>query len=248
MLNAEIDQLIVNNKRIVLSGVNFSILGNKIYTVLGLNGSGKTTLVKSLTGLLDKRFYTVKGKVEFEGRDILSMDKNSLADIRLNKIKYVFQDAVNSFDHLKTFDYYFKFLVKNPDETDPMLKYFLLPKKEQLFKMYPYEVSGGMAQRINFALVLLTHPKLIILDEPTSGIDSAISNLFMLKLKDYAAGGGNSALLVTHNLEFARNISDKIAFLSGGRLSPFYSPEDFFKIKNGENLENFLNAYMQLSE
>jgi ABC-type dipeptide/oligopeptide/nickel transport system ATPase component len=98
--------------------------------------------------------------------------------------------------------------------------------------MYPYETSGGMAQRISFILALSAQPDLIILDEPTSGIDAGIANLFLLKLKDLLSAGNHSVLLITQDIEFAKKISNKIALLSDGSLSEFRSVEKFFDEAN----------------
>ncbi len=246
MLDVEISDIVIKDVKTLVSNVRFNLEKNKIYTILGANGSGKTTLIKSLTGLLDKRFYSTSGKVIFEGKNIFTLGCEELLDLRRNKIKYLFQDAVNSFDHLKKFDYYFNLLVNNKKEIDPLLEYFLLPDSRELMKLYPYEVSGGMAQRINFVLILLTHPQIIILDEPTSGIDSAISNLFLLKLKEFVSDKNKASLLVTHDLAFANKLSDKIAFLSDSKLTEFYTPEEFFKINDYPALENILNSHNQL--
>ena len=116
MLKTVIKELSVKRDKVLLSGINFELKKNCIHTVLGLNGSGKTTLIKSLTGLLNPQFYSVAGNVFFEGKDILTLDKNELLLLRRDKIKYVFQDAVNSFNHLKTFGYYFDRLAKNKEE------------------------------------------------------------------------------------------------------------------------------------
>ncbi len=255
MLKVDIIKLIINNNKTILSNVKFELEKNQIYTILGVNGTGKTTLIKSLTGLLDKRFFTVNGSVIFEDQNIFALNKNELIYLRKNKIKYVFQDAVNSFDPLKTFEYYFERLAKNQEEINSLLEYFLLPAKVDLYKLYPYEVSGGMAQRINFVLVLLAQPQFIILDEPTSGIDIAVSNLILLKLKEFACAGSNAALLVTHDISFAEKVSSKIAFLNNGTLSGFLPVKDFFsklsalrEIQNNKEQESFLNAFKKLSE
>lgn len=216
---------------VIRDKIDFILEQNKIFTILGKNGSGKSTFIKCLTGLLDNR-YKIHGRVIFNDIDLLTADFNSLLQIRKNKIKYVFQDSVNSFDHLKKFDYYFNNLVKERKKIDDLLEYFLLPPKEKLFKLYPYEVSGGMAQRISFILALLAEPEIIILDEPTSGIDHAISNLFLLKLKDFVNQNGNSVLLVTQDMVFAEKVSNKIAYLNEGILSPFLEPEAFFREEN----------------
>jgi ABC-type glutathione transport system ATPase component len=233
MLNVLLNNVSVtkNNERTILRDIAFELDGENIYTILGKNGTGKSTLLKSLTGLLDGRFYSVNGKVIYNDKDILSLKGNELLEIRKNKIKYVFQDPVNSFDHLKKFKYYFELVTKEIEEIDKLIDFFLLPDSQKLFKMYPYEVSGGMAQRISLILALLAKPNIILLDEPTSGIDAPIVNLLLIKLREFVASG-NLALMVTQDLELAKSASSKIALLSNNTLSPFSEPEEFFHLNN----------------
>jgi len=213
---------------LLLKNIKLNLTGNKIFTILGKNGTGKSTLIKSITKLLDNNIYEINAEVLWEEKDIYKIEYEELLKIRANYIKYIFQDAVNSFNHLKNFSYYFNKFCVDENEINDLLEYFILPNKEKLFKMYPYEVSGGMAQRISLVLVLLTKPKLLILDEPTSGIDSAIANLMLLKLKEFIKEGENSVLLVTQDILFAQKISDEIALLNNSTLSEFYNTEDFF--------------------
>lgn len=218
-----------NKERVILKDIFFELEGGNVYTILGKNGTGKSTLLKSLTGLLDKRTYSLEGKVIYNDKDILTVSNDELQQIRRNEIKYVFQDPVNSFDHLKKFKYYFNLATEEQEEISKLLDFFLLPDSKTLFKMHPYEVSGGMAQRISFILTLLVKPKIIFLDEPTSGIDAPVVNLLLIKLKEFV-DEGNLALMVTQDLDLAKNGSNKIAFLSDGTLSKFSSPEEFFKL------------------
>jgi len=237
MLAASIEKLIVNSgnsQTTLLNDVGFKLDKNQIYTIVGKNGTGKTTLIKSLTGLLDKRFYAISGKVIFEGKDLLSLDDQELKIIRRQKIKYVFQDAQNSFDQLKKLKYYFKNLNKPLSEVDETLAYFLLPKSLELYNLHAYEVSGA-------------HPSLIILDEPTSGVDSAIANLFLLKLKEFVKDDSCSVLLVTQDLRFANLISDKIALITNGKLTKFLPPDEFFKSQENILSDNLINSYHQLT-
>jgi peptide/nickel transport system ATP-binding protein len=232
MLSVSIDEIKfkgMNSERLLLENIRFALEAGKIFTILGKNGSGKSTLVKSITGLLDRRFYIVAGEVIFEGENILKMPVEKLLSIRRNKIKYVFQDAANSFDSLKRLKYYFSKSEAEQKERESLLEYFLLPGSDELSRLYPYEISGGMAQRVSLVLSLLARPKLLILDEPTSGIDSAIANLMLLKLKEFASGG-NSVLLVTQDLMFAKKISSGISHLRDKRLSPVYNRGEFLNI------------------
>jgi ABC-type glutathione transport system ATPase component len=249
MLKVEIKEISIRTagqNRAILNDVSFVLEENQIFTILGKNGTGKSTLSKSLTGLLDTHTYSVSGKVYFKGSDILTMKKEKLLLLRKNSIKYVFQDALNSFDQLKRLKYYFELLTKDNSEIDELLSYFVLPDKSRLYNMYAYEVSGGMAQRINFVLILLSKPEIIILDEPTSGIDSAIANLFLLKLKEFVKQNKNSVLLITQDIVFAEKVSDKIAYLSNKKLSSFYNVNEFFNKKDDPLLSNFLKAKDQI--
>lgn len=242
----------MSKERILLRDIFFELDKGKIYTILGKNGTGKSTLLKSLTGLLDNRFYSINGKVIYNDKDILTLNVDELRKIRMNEIKYVFQDPVSSFDHLKTFGYYFNNLLpfslirkgrgsnlsadkeEVKKEIEQHLEFFLLPDSKTLSRMYPYEVSGGMAQRISFILALLSKPKIIFLDEPTSGIDAPIINLVVLKLKEFVKGG-NVALMTTQDIDLAKNVSNKIALLSDRTIIQFSSREEFFKL-------NFINS------
>lgn len=225
-----------NGENLLLKNIKFELEKNKIFTILGKNGTGKSTLIKSIMKLLDPNIYSISGSVIWNDNDVFKINYKDLLDIRLKYVKYIFQDPVNSFDHLKQFGYYFKRFTIAKNEINDLLEYFFLPKKEKLFKMYPYEVSGGMAQRICLVLALLTKPKILILDEPTSGIDTAIANLMLLKLKEFvkndeqASHGGQAVLLVTQDILFAKKISDKIALLAESTLTEFENTDKFFNI------------------
>lgn len=205
----------------LLENVCFEIPAGSVYTIMGKNGEGKSTLIKSITKLLPENDFSFGGKIMFAGEDIFEMDKNRLMEIRSAKIKYVFQDTQTSFDPLKKTEYYFRKIYKSNSEPDELLNYFMLPEKKKLYKMYPHELSGGMAQRLLIVLTLLKDPGLIIFDEPTSALDTPVSNLLRNKLREFVDGKKKSVLVVTQDHTFAQNVSDKIATLSSGFLSDF---------------------------
>ena len=232
----------LTEEKVLLKDICF-VLGEKcIYTILGKNGSGKSTLIKSLSGLLDKRFYSVKGSIIADNIDIITSSEEELMKIRREKIKYVFQDAVNSFDPLRKLGYYFKRFRLEINESEELLNYFLLPPLNELSQMYPYELSGGMAQRFSFVVALLMNPELLILDEPTSGIDVAIANLFLLKINELISEDKKAVLLVTQDIEFAKSAGGFTAHISDGTFSPFKPNEEYF---NSEEIL-FKNSWGEL--
>ena len=182
--------------------------------------------------LLNENIFSVNGNVIWDNKNISDYNADDLLQIRKNKIRYVFQDAANSFDPLKTFRYYFDNSLAGKNKIDELLEYFLLPDYNEISRLYSYEVSGGMAQRLSMILAFLAEPQLIILDEPTSGIDYAISNLLLLKVKKFTKEENKIVLIVTHDIIFSEKVSDELALLSDGTLTQFITKEEFFAMQD----------------
>lgn len=231
-LNVDITELLLklDEKQVpLLKEVHFQLNEKKIYAVIGKNGSGKTTLIKTLTLLLDKRFYTIKGDIIADGVYLNKMNKEELRQFRKEKVKYVFQDAMNSFDPLRKLRYYLKRFQVDNKEAAELLKYFLMPPLDQIKNMYPWQLSGGMIQRFSIVFSLLLHPELLILDEPTSGLDAPMANLLLLKLKEFAANNKSSVLIITQDIAFSEEAADEISHIENKTLSPFLKTEDYIK-------------------
>lgn len=224
MLRAQIKNISILNKnqqRTLLKDIFFEVYPNKVYTILGENGTGKSTLIKSFTLLLDKSEFKVDGKVFWKNNNIFEMSDEEILLLRKNEIRYVFQDSANAFDPLKNMNYYFDVFAKDNEKLSNLLEYFNLPSKQKLSKLYPYELSGGMAQRISIVLAVCANPQLLILDEPTSAADTAIINLLIHFLRDYVKKENNSALIVTQDLLFAQKVSDKMVLINENTLKEF---------------------------
>ena len=249
MINVDVNSVSVlteEKKNILLLDLKFDIQKGKVYTILGKNGSGKSTLIKSLTALLPTTDYEVKGKVIFNGVDLLSTSEEKLREIRKNKIRYVFQDAANSFDPLKKIKYYFDLSNISPLKIEELLLFFLLPTYKKLSGLHSYELSGGMAQRVLIVLALLANPDVLILDEPTSGVDYAVMNLVLLKIKNFVRDNDKSVLIVTQDINFAIKSSDYIAYLTDGRLTPFICTKEFLS-PTDEKVKNFIDSFKEIS-
>lgn len=224
MLKVDISKISIKNnlqERILLKDISFTLNPNRIYTILGENGSGKSTLIKSLTLLPDKKFFSVNGKIFWNGKNLFEAKEEELLTIRKNQIRYVFQDCVNSFDPLKKIGYYFDAIANDDAELNQSLEYFNLPVKNKIENLYPYELSGGMAQRISIILAVIAKPQLLILDEPTSASDTAIINLLIHFLRDFTSKENKIVLIVTQDLLFAEKVSDEIATIKNLTLTKF---------------------------
>jgi len=248
MLEVDIRSVFIsegNNRRNLLENIKFSIGKGSVYTILGKNGSGKSTLIKSLTSLLPNNLYNVNGKVIFQGKDLLNANSDKLKEIRKRHIRYVFQDAANSFDPLKKIKYYFDISNLSALKIEELLLFFLLPTYKKVSGLYSYELSGGMAQRLLIVLALLANPDILILDEPTSGVDYAVTNLILLKMKNFVIDNDKSVLIVTQDINFALKSSDYIAYISDGRLTKFFTPNELM-ISPDEKVNNFINSFKDM--
>lgn len=219
-----------NNETVICESIKFNIKPGDVSVIIGKNGSGKSTLLKGITNLLPEYKYKIEGTSVFNGINLFECESKDLLSIRKHKIKYVFQDSINSFDPLKKIKYYFELNNLFPKNVNELLKYFYLPEYSEISKMYNYELSGGMAQRLSFVLALAVNPNLILMDEPTSGIDYAFANLFKLKMKEFTAKNNSSIILVTHDYKFADKVGDSIYLLENKTLNHINNKEEYFSL------------------
>lgn len=198
-----------------LRNVSFSVEAGEYVAIMGESGSGKTTLLNILAAL-DR---PTRGKVLLEGRDITSISEKELSAFRRNNLGFVFQD----FNLLDTFNLMDNILLplvlsgKKYHEMNQRLKPLasMLGISELLYK-YPYEVSGGQKQRAAVARALITHPKLILADEPTGALDSRSSD-DLLQLFGRINQSGQTILMVTHSVKAASH-ADRVLFITDGSV------------------------------
>ncbi len=249
MLNVKLDFLKIiseNSSANLIDNLEFQLVPNNIYTILGENGTGKTSLILAITKLIDENKFSYKGSVKFFGEDIFLLSQKELAKFRSQNIRYVFQDPIGCLDPLKNIRYYFDLLNVSDAEIDEQLDYFQLPSYDKINKLHPYELSVGMAQRINIILSLLAKPKLLILDEPTSALDLPIANLLLNSLKQFAAKDENVVLIVTQDIVFAKKVSDYISVLSDKKLSTFRNTSELTDNNEDSALTDFINTYNEI--
>ncbi len=202
----------------VVKGVSFSINYGECYGFVGESGSGKTTILKAFMRLVKP----YKGSIYIEGIDIYKDDKRGKEIVR--RIGYVSQDPLTSVDpRMKVKDIISEPLIalgvdrkKALEKTITLLKLIGLDIK--IMDRYPFELSGGMLQRIVIARSIISNPKLVLLDEPTSALDVITQAQILNLLKDLKDMMGFTYILVTHDLNVARYISNRIGVLLKGYL------------------------------
>ena len=223
----------------ILKNVSFDVKDGEIVTILGASGSGKSTILRSISSLEDK----YKGDIYLH-TCYLKKNQNSCAT---QDIGYIFQDYA-LFPHLNVLQnitFALKDLSKKEKEiqADKLLELFDL--KEHKYKQI-HELSGGQQQRVSIARVIAYKPKVLLLDEPFSNLDSILRNKTKIWLKGIIKEFGFSAILVTHDKKEALSISDKIAIIQNKTIVQFGTPKELFSNPVNKYVANFLGDINEL--
>ncbi len=206
--------------------VSFTIGKKEWITFVGESGSGKSTVAYAILNLVPSPGRIVNGQVIFEGRDLLSLTKEEMRDIRGKEISMVFQDPMTSLDPLrKVGDQIAEVMTEHGidkeeayERAKELLRKVNLP--EDRINYYPHQLSGGQRQRIAIAMAMAFNPKLLIADEPTTALDVVVQDSIMDLLK-VLKEEGTSIFFVTHDISLAVERSDKIAVMYAGKLVEF---------------------------
>lgn len=200
----------------VIDDLSISVHAGEIVAVVGASGSGKTLLADSVMGLFEPN-AEVRGEIWFDGEQ---MDAKKLRAMRGHGISLVPQ-SVGHLDPLMRVGRQVEGFLTHGKEEDRAAKRRELFERygldESVARMYPYELSGGMARRVLLSCALMDDPKLIIADEPTPGLDL---NLAVKALEDFRAfaDGGGGVLLITHDIELALRVADRVAVFKDGTV------------------------------
>ncbi|MBV7272436.1 amino acid ABC transporter ATP-binding protein [Clostridiaceae bacterium UIB06] len=222
----------------VLKDVNCQIRKGEVISIIGPSGTGKSTFLRCLN-LLE---VPAGGSIEIDGVDILSKEAN-VPKLR-QKMGMVFQ-SFNLYEHLSVLNNLtlgpIKLLGKSKDEAKrrgfELLKMVGLEEKAD---SYPDELSGGQKQRIAIARCLAMEPEIILFDEPTSALDPTMVSEVLSVIRRLAKDGMTMAI-VTHEMEFARNVSNRIFYMDEGVIYEEGSPEEIFQNPQKEKTKTFIN-------
>ena len=225
----------------VLNGITTQIRRGEVVAIIGPSGCGKSTFLRSLN-LLEE---PTGGKILFEGTDIT--DPKVDINRHRQKIGMVFQQF-NLFPHFSVLknivDAPLKVQKRKKDEVyaqaRSLLKKMGLADKEEA---YPFQLSGGQQQRVSIARALCMNPKILFFDEPTSALDPELTGEILKVIKDLAQEH-ITMVIVTHEMNFARDISDRIIFMDKGVIAVEGTPQEVFSSENGR-MKEFLGKFHQ---
>ena len=210
-----------------VNDVTYSLDAGKTLGIVGESGSGKSVSAMSIIKLLDGNGYIESGSITFDGKDILQCTDKEMYHIRGNEISVIFQEPMTSLNPVftverqigETLQIHQNMTKKEArKKAVDLLADVKIPNPERVAKQYPFQLSGGMRQRVMIAMALACKPKLLIADEPTTAL-AVTSQAQILKLmNDLKAQMGTSILFITHDLGVIHEMADEVAVMYCGQI------------------------------
>ncbi len=224
--NLQLDFATPEGRARAVDGVSLSLAAGETVCLVGESGCGKSVTAQSIARLVPAppADYPA-GEILLNGRDVLKMSPEELRTIRGGVVSYVFQEPSASLNPVFRVGAQIKESLQlhrpqnaNDAEVIRLLKLVGIPAPESRLRNYPFEMSGGMQQRVMIAMALASEPKLLVADEPTTALDVTIQAQIMDLLRDLKQRLGMAILLITHNLGIVGDIADRVAVMYAGQI------------------------------
>lgn len=249
------DVTISYKKRPTVKDFSLTLGQGKICSIVGESGSGKTTVIRAVLGLLAGGGKVTKGDILFEGKSLLSNTKEQWRKLRGTDISMIFQDSGAMTNQTRIIGNQFVEYIrthKNMTKKDAwdmgiqMLERMRLPSGDNIMKSYPFQLSGGMRQRVGIAMAMTFQPKLLLADEPTSALDVTTQAQIVRQMMELRDEYRTSIIVVTHNLGVAAYMADSIIVMKNGKIVDAGDREQILNHSQSDYTRNLLDAVPSL--
>lgn len=214
--------------KLTVTGVNIQLDKGEILSIVGESGSGKTTVIRAVMGCLPGRGHVSGGSIIFDGRDMLKNTREDWRKISGSEMSMIFQDSGNMINPIRRIGEQFidyilahapqKSKAEAAEMAKDMLNKVRLPNPQNIMNSYPFELSGGMRQRVGIAMAMIFSPKLLLADEPTSALDVTTQAQIIRQIVDVRNEYNAAVILVTHNIGVASYVSNKLMVMKNGHV------------------------------
>lgn len=220
-----------------VNGVSFNLERGKVLGIVGESGSGKSVTSYSIMGILAGTGKIVSGSIKLDGTELVGADEKVMKDVRGNKISIIFQDPMTSLNPTYTIGHQLMEAILLHTDRDKkqaydraveMLTLVNVNEPEKRMKQYPFELSGGMRQRVMIAMALACEPDILIADEPTTALDVTIQAQILDLMKDLQKELGMAIIMITHDLGVVAQMCDEVIVMYAGSICEQGSADEIF--------------------
>lgn len=249
------DVTISYKERPTVKNFSLSLGQGKICSIVGESGSGKTTVIRAILGLLGGGGRVTAGDILFEGRSLLSNTKEEWRRLRGTDISMIFQDSGAMTNQTRIIGRQFVEYIRTHEDMSKkdawdkgieMLERMRLPSGDNIMKSYPFQLSGGMRQRVGIAMAMTFQPKLLLADEPTSALDVTTQAQIVRQMMELRDTYKTSIIVVTHNLGVAAYMADHIVVMKNGEVVDAGDREEILHHSQNDYTRNLLDAVPSL--
>ncbi len=240
-----------------VNGVNFTMDRNEILCIVGESGSGKSVTAKSLLRLLpSESTHYNSGEILFENKDLLKTSKRGLRNIGRKNISMIFQDPLSSLNPVYKIKRQMIALIRLHDKSirykdayakaERLLESVEITNTKKVLENYPFELSGGMRQRVMIAMAISSNPSLLIADEPTTALDVTIQSQILKLLTQIQKENGLSIMFITHDLSIVYEIADRIIVFQEGLIVEQGTRDEIFYHPKHDYTKKLLNSMLRI--
>jgi peptide/nickel transport system ATP-binding protein len=210
-----------------VDGISFTLEKGETLGIVGESGSGKSQTAMSILRLFEPNQYIHEGQIFFEGVEISKLPDKDLLHIRGNSISMIFQEPMSSLNPVFTVKKQMNEVLKlhqgmteeeATKKSYEMLKAVKIENPDRVLRSYPFQLSGGMSQRVMIAMALACNPKILIADEPTTALDVIIQAEILKLMNDLKKDFETAIMFITHDLGVIANMADRVIVMHGGKI------------------------------
>lgn len=227
----------------------------EIVSVVGESGSGKTTVIRAVLGLLPGGGRVDQGEILFQGKSLLGLNKEQWRELRGSEISMIFQDSGAMINPIRRIGDQFVEYIRTHEKMSKkqawakgveMLEKMRLPDGNNIMKNYPFQLSGGMRQRVGIAMSMTFQPKLLLADEPTSALDVTTQAQIVRQFMELRETYNTAMIVVTHNIGVAAYMADKLIVMQHGKVVDAGNRDEVMKYPTNAYTENLLAAVPEM--
>jgi peptide/nickel transport system ATP-binding protein len=221
-----------------LESVSFTVAKGETLAIVGESGSGKSVTAYAVMGILDPAGHVTGGTAMLGGLDLLSASNAAMSEVRGREIAMIFQNPRAALNPIRSVGRQIAdVLIRHgnvprkeaPERAVEMLRAVGIPDPSRRAKAYPFEMSGGMCQRVMIAIAIAAKPSMLIADEPTTGLDVTTQAVIMDLISELSSGTGMATIFITHDLALAAQRADRIAVMHAGHVIECAATRELFE-------------------